>query len=105
VQTDPTGNQNGLIARSPLVAGVWLVDDGRRGLNGVRGGAPDRFGTWRPGAAGGRQPPWAPWNQPSRLADMAGSASGEDDVTIAPVVGADDARRFTDSGIELAVVY
>jgi methylmalonyl-CoA mutase N-terminal domain/subunit len=36
---------------------------------------------------------------------MAGSASGEDDGTIAPVVGADDARRFTDSGIELAVVY
>src|SRR5579871_1244945 len=36
---------------------------------------------------------------------MATIDSGADERTIAPVVGADDPRRFTDSGIEVAAVY
>src|ERR1700676_1804304 len=36
---------------------------------------------------------------------MAGSDSGEERATIAPVVGPADPRRFTDSGIEIKTVY
>ncbi len=36
---------------------------------------------------------------------MAQPGSGEQDPTIAPLVGPDDSRRFTDSGIEVAPVY
>jgi methylmalonyl-CoA mutase N-terminal domain/subunit len=42
---------------------------------------------------------------PDILGAMQRPASGEEAPTIAPVVGAEDPRRFTDSGIEVETVY
>jgi methylmalonyl-CoA mutase N-terminal domain/subunit len=44
-------------------------------------------------------------DKPAAPGGTTGVGRGEDDVTIAPVVGPDDPRRFTDSGIEVAPLY